>query len=114
MKKVIELTPRLRQVADLVPAGARLTDVGTDHAYLPAALVLEEKIPSAIAADLRPGPLDRAKATVREYGLANQIGFRLCDGLSGIRPEDFADREEEGILLVPRAGEMLYRLKSAK
>ncbi len=28
-----------------------------------------------------------------------------------IHPEDFADREEEGILLVPHAGEMLYRLR---
>ena len=47
MARKLELTPRLRMVADLVPAGARLADVGTDHAYLPAALVLEGKIPSA-------------------------------------------------------------------
>ncbi|MBR5737764.1 MAG: hypothetical protein IKX90_04270, partial [Verrucomicrobia bacterium] len=53
--------------------------------------------------------------------LATQIPENVCRRLnlgyrdpSGIRPEDFADREEEGILLVPRAGEMLYRLKSAK
>lgn len=29
-----------------------------------------------------------------------------------IRPQDFAGREDEGILLVPKAGEMLYRLKN--
>jgi len=29
-----------------------------------------------------------------------------------IRPEDFANREKEGVLLVPRAGEMLYQLKN--
>ena len=29
-----------------------------------------------------------------------------------IRVEDFANREDEGILLVPKAGEMLYRLKN--
>src|SRR4249919_2241981 len=28
-----------------------------------------------------------------------------------IRPEDFANREDEGILLVPKAGEMLYHLE---
>lgn len=86
MSRHIELTPRLRMVADLVPAGARLADVGTDHAYLPAALVLEGKIPAAIAADLRQGPLGRARATVRDCGLFGKIAFRLCDGLSGIGP----------------------------
>ena len=43
-----ELSPRLRMVGELVPAGARLADVGTDHAYLPAVLILEEKIPRAV------------------------------------------------------------------
>lgn len=81
-----ELSPRLRMVGELVPAGARLADVGTDHAYLPAALMLEGKIPWAIAADLRRGPLDRARATAREYGLAGKLAFRLCDGLTGIQP----------------------------
>ncbi len=36
------------------------------------------------------------------------LGYR---DLSSIRTEDFAGREEEGILLVPKAGEMLYQLQ---
>ena len=32
---------------------------------------------------------------------------------AGIRVEDWSGREDEGILVVPRAGEMLYRLRSA-
>ena len=28
-----------------------------------------------------------------------------------IRKEEFANREDEGVLLVPKAGEMLFRLK---
>lgn len=88
MKNRIELTPRLRTVADLVPEGVCLADVGTDHAYLPAALILEGKIPYAIAADLRPGPLDRARQTAAEYGLGDKVSFRLCDGLSGISGEE--------------------------
>lgn len=31
---------------------------------------------------------------------------------NSIRPDDFANREAEGVLLVPKAGEMLYRLKN--
>ena len=84
MKK-IELTPRLQAVASFVPEGARLADIGTDHAYLPVSLLLDGKIPSAIAADLRKGPLDRARMTAQEYGCTEQVSFRLCDGLAEIK-----------------------------
>lgn len=108
MSKQIDLSPRLRMVANLVPDGARLADVGTDHAYLPAALILEGKIPFAIAADLRQGPLSRAKATVRDCGLTGQIGFRLCDGLSGIRPD-----EVDAVVIAGMGGETIADILAA-
>lgn len=103
-----ELSPRLRMVADLVPAGARLADVGTDHAYLPAALLLEEKIPWAVAADLRRGPLDRAMATARTYGLAGRVDFRLCDGLAGVRPG-----EVDAVAVAGMGGETIAAILNA-
>ena len=103
-----ELSPRLRMVGELVPAGARLADVGTDHAYLPAALLLEGKIPWAVAADLRRGPLDRARATAREYGLTGNVAFRLCDGLSGICPG-----EVDAVAIAGMGGETIAAILSA-
>jgi len=51
--------------------------------------------------------------------LATQIPPEKCKRINlgyrnpaGIRVEEFANREDEGILLVPKAGEMLYRLKN--
>jgi len=108
MKKQIDLSPRLRAVADLVPVGARLADIGTDHAYLPAALLLEGKIPSAIAADLREGPLSRARLTAAEYGLADHISFRLCDGLRGISPE-----ETDAVAIAGMGGETIAAILEA-
>ena len=84
----LHLTPRLQIVADRVPAGARLADVGTDHAYLPAWLLMEGKIPFAVCTDLRPGPLERAKETVEHYGVEDKVSLRLCDGLSGVEPQE--------------------------
>jgi len=108
MGKKLELTPRLRMVADMLPAGARLADVGTDHAYLPAALMLEGKISYAIAADLREGPLSRARETVREYELEGRIDFRLCDGLSGIRAD-----EVDAVSIAGMGGETIAMILSA-
>ncbi len=102
------LTPRLRAAADLVPSGVRLADVGTDHAYLPAALILEGKIPFAVAADLRQGPLARARATVRTWGLEGKVAFRLCDGLSGIRPG-----EVDAAVIAGMGGETIANILAA-
>lgn len=51
--------------------------------------------------------------------LATEIPEDVCQKISlgyrdwkKIRVEDFANREDEGILLVPKAGEMLYQLKN--
>lgn len=85
--KQLELTPRLRQLADWVPDGAMFADIGTDHALLPVWLVLQRRVHSCIASDLRPEPLRRAKATAKLWNVSG-IVFRLCDGLSGIRPAE--------------------------
>lgn len=84
----MELTPRLSKLAELVPHGARFADIGTDHAYLPTWLILNNVIEYAIAADLRKGPLDRAKDTAEKYGVSDKMDFRLCDGLSDVRSEE--------------------------
>lgn len=84
----MELTPRLQAIADQVPQNAHFADIGTDHGYLPIWLLLQKRVSHAIAADLREGPLDRARETARQYRMTEQIDFCLCDGLTGIEPED--------------------------
>lgn len=81
----MELTPRLRAIADLVPSGSSFADIGTDHAYLPTWLLLNEVIGHAIAADINQGPLERARETAKKYSVEDKMDFRLCDGLSKIR-----------------------------
>ena len=104
----MELTARLRSVAEQVPQGSTFADIGTDHAYLPVWLLLNGKINSAIAADLREGPLDRARETVAQFGLNDKVSCRLCDGLSGI----FAD-EADTIAIAGMGGETIAAILEA-
>lgn len=84
----MELTPRLRAIAEQVPKGVRFADIGTDHAYLPVWLILNGVVDGAVAADLREGPLERARQTAQQYGVTDRVSFRLCDGLSAVTPEE--------------------------
>lgn len=102
--RALELPPRLRLIAGWVPEGAYLADVGTDHAYLPNWLRLRGTIRRAVASDLRPGPLERAKATGKLYG-TDHIEYRLCSGLSGIRPT-----EVDTIVIAGMGGETILSI----
>lgn len=81
---MLESRPRLKKAADMVRFGAPVVDVGTDHAYLPVYLLLNGKIPYAIAGDIGTGPLDNALQTVKKYGVENRITLVVSDGLTDI------------------------------
>ena len=104
----MELTPRLQAIAEQVPQGARLADVGTDHGYLPVWLLRSGRIDGAIAADLREGPLNRARETAGRFGVTERISFRLCGGLSAIRPE-----EVDTVVIAGMGGETIISILEA-
>ena len=104
----MELTPRLQAIAQQVPQGARLADVGTDHGYLPVWLLLNDRIETAIAADLREGPLNRAKETAQQYRQSEKISFRLCDGLT-----DIAADEVDTVVIAGMGGETIATILEA-
>lgn len=72
---------RLRAAADMVPRGSRLADIGSDHAYLPISLCLENKIESALASDINEGPVSAAVANIHKNGLDGRIIAVRADGL---------------------------------
>ena len=84
--KTIRLDSRLACVASLVKKCDCVIDVGTDHAYLPVFLVENRVCESAFACDVKKGPLENAKETVKNYGLEDKIETVLSDGLDSVQP----------------------------
>ena len=78
---MVRISDRLRTVAHMCEKGAVVADIGTDHGYLPIYLVQEGIARSAIAMDLRKGPLDKAKKHICDNCLEDRIQTRLSDGL---------------------------------
>jgi tRNA (adenine22-N1)-methyltransferase len=81
-----KLSNRLEAVANNIPQGARLADIGSDHAYLPCNVVKKGIVPAAIAGEVAEGPFQSALDQVKSEGLANQIDVRKGDGLEVIKP----------------------------
>ncbi|ROM60772.1 tRNA (adenine(22)-N(1))-methyltransferase [Pseudomonas rhodesiae] len=82
------LSMRLERVAANVPSGARLADIGSDHAYLPVALLRRGAISAAVAGELASTPFHAAQRTVHDNDLQAHISVRQANGLAAIEPDD--------------------------
>ena len=82
------LSMRLERVAAHMPVGARLADIGSDHGYLPVALMRRGLIAAAVAGEVALTPFQAAQRTVRDNGLEQQITVRRANGLEAIEPQD--------------------------
>ena len=103
----MQLSKRLQAVARLVTPGSRLADVGTDHGYVPIWLFEQGQILSAIAMDLRNGPLERAREHIQMHGLDAHIETRLSDGLDKLLPG-----EADSIVIAGMGGMLVVKILS--
>lgn len=102
----LQLSRRLEAVATFVPDGARLADIGTDHAYLPCYLALRGKIEMAVAGDVVIGPLTAAKKQIAESGVNETVKARLADGLEAVEPTDRIDT----VAICGMGGDLIARI----
>ena len=103
-----ELSPRLFCAASMVRGCTKIVDIGTDHAYLPAFLVLNKNAQDVLACDIGIGPLRNAEKTVEMYSLQNNIKLRISDGLKEVS-EDEADE----IIICGMGGTLIAEILSA-
>ena len=101
----VHLDQRLLTVARLVRQGAYLADIGTDHGYVPIWLVQKGVCPSALAMDVRKGPLERAEEHVEEVGLSGKIELRLSDGLAKLKAG-----EADTVVIAGMGGPLMERI----
>jgi tRNA (adenine22-N1)-methyltransferase len=83
-----KLSARLETVAKYVPKGAKLADIGSDHAYLPCYLAKNETISFAVAGEVVLGPFQSAEKNVKAEGLADMISVRMGNGLEVVEKEE--------------------------
>ena len=104
---MIKLSKRMKAVAAMVTSGGVLADVGTDHGYIPIALIQRQKIKGAIAMDINKGPLARAQDNIASARLGDYIQTRLSDGVAAL-----GEGEADSILIAGMGGELVIHILS--
>jgi len=99
------MTPRLLLIAEAARGAKTVADIGTDHAYVPVYMCLELGTLSAVAADINTGPLERADANIKKYGLSDRITTRLSDGL-----KKFVADEADTVVIAGMGGTLIAKI----
>ena len=99
------LDNRLKMCAELVSGKGIACDVGTDHAYLAAELIMSGRCSHVIASDVKEGPLDSARNTVERNGLADKVDLILSDGLENVPLDGVSD-----IVIAGMGGETIAKI----
>ncbi len=104
----VKIGKRLTAAAELCRRGSFIADIGTDHAYLPIYLYQCGKIRGGVASDINRGPIERARAHIKESSAEGAIVAIQCDGLSAIEPFGAED-----IFILGMGGELIARIIKA-
>ena len=104
----MHLDARLRAAAELVPQGSRVADIGTDHAYLAAALLEDGRASQVVACDKNAGPCEAARRTVLEHGLEAKASVRQGDGLAPLQ-----EQEADVVCIAGMGGQLIIEILAA-
>jgi len=78
----MDISGRMRQIIDMVPASGTVADIGCDHGKVAVALVQSGRAQRAVCGDISAGSLDKARKRVRECGLEARVALREGSGLT--------------------------------
>jgi tRNA (adenine22-N1)-methyltransferase len=100
-----KISKRLEAAASFSQNGAKIADIGTDHAYLPIYLYTSGRISGGVASDINEGPVNRARLNIKGYGAQEKIEVIRTDGLCGIEKY-----EPDEIFILGMGGELIVKI----
>jgi tRNA (adenine22-N1)-methyltransferase len=102
---MVKLSKRLQTIADFVPEGSALADIGSDHALLPVYLAERGRVSFAIAGEIGDGPLEAAARQVKGAGISHMVSVRQGDGLAVVQPG-----EADVVTIAGMGGALIVRI----
>ncbi|KZE42001.1 SAM-dependent methyltransferase [Brevibacillus parabrevis] len=82
----LTISKRLQTIARYCPEGARVADIGSDHALLASYLLVKGIASFVIAGELNEGPFQAAKKQIHTLQLKDRAAVRKGNGLAVLEP----------------------------
>lgn len=102
------LKARLKTCLNYIPNDSIILDVGSDHAYLPIAAILEKKAQKAYAVDNKKGPLNGAINNIKAHHLEAKIIPLLSDGIRDLKDD------VDTVIIAGMGGKTIYNILHQK
>lgn len=81
---MLSISKRLKTIASLVTPQKKVIDIGTDHAYLPIYLYLNNITKNITASDISPQVLEISLNNLQKYNLEKKINLIKSDGFRNV------------------------------
>lgn len=82
----LTISKRLQTIARYCPEGARVADIGSDHALLASYLLVKGIASFVIAGELNEGPFQAAKKQIHTLQVKDRASVRKGNGLAVLEP----------------------------
>jgi len=83
----LKISDRMRAIESMVLSGDPAADIGTDHGFIPADLLIRGVVPFAVMTDVNEGPLQRCRENMQSLGLDPSLyDIRLGSGFEPLKP----------------------------
>jgi tRNA (adenine22-N1)-methyltransferase len=101
----MELSKRLKFIADHIDKYTSIIDVGTDHGYIPIYVIKNNLCERAIASDINKDPVKKAMLNATLEGVSKEVEVRLGGGLKTIKKG-----EVQGVIMAGMGGNLIKEI----
>lgn len=98
----MELSKRLKFIADHIDKCKSIIDVGTDHGYIPIYAIKNNLCEKAIASDINKDPVKKAQLNATLEGVSKEVEVRLGGGLEPVKKG-----EVQGVIIAGMGGNLI-------
>jgi tRNA (adenine22-N1)-methyltransferase len=104
----VSISKRLQTIARYCPEGARVADIGSDHALLASYLLVKGNASFVIAGELNEGPFQAAQKQIHTLQVKDRASVRKGNGLAVLQPG-----EADVICIAGMGGQLIVSILEA-